>query len=287
MDAAFSDRGSAGRASLNEVLKIWEGLGYYSRARHLHAAAKELVEKYKGQLPSEREALAGIKGLGPYTIGAILSFAFHKRAAAVDGNAVRVLSRYFAIKEDVQKASTLKRIWEIAEAILPDEEPWLVVEGLIELGASVCKRQAKCWACPLQQGCLSFKEGLQGEIPKKGKKVETTTICRDVFVITCQDHLLLKKGVKGKVMADLYEFPYLEREKSRFPFELRASKIKALPEVFHCFTRFKVQLYPTLWRAVEKVEVPHHEWILFSDVEKLPFSSGHKKIMASIASLKS
>ena len=266
-------------ASSGEVLKMWEGLGYYSRARNLHAAARFLVEKHGGQLPSDRDALSEVKGLGPYTIGAILSFAFHKRAAAVDGNVIRVLSRYFAIDEDVQKTTTLKTIWKIAEAILPESEPWVVVEGLIELGASVCKRQANCWACPLQNGCLSFSQGIQDELPKKGKKVEITSLCRDVFVIEHQGTLLLKKGDQGKVMADLYEFPYAERTKNRFPFDFDACKVKDLPQVHHSFTRFRVKLHPALWRAVEKVEIPDHEWVSLNDIDQRPFSSGHKKIL--------
>ncbi len=112
------------------------------------------------------------RGLRPYTIGAILSFGFHQRAAAVDGNVIRVLTRYYAIEEDVRKERYPEKNMEIAEDILPEGEPWLIVEGLIELGASVCKREANCWACPLRTGCSAFKRGIQEELPKKGRKVE-------------------------------------------------------------------------------------------------------------------
>ena len=127
------------KASLDEVVKAWEGLGYYSRVRHLHEAAKYLVEHFNGQLPSEEEDLKKIKGLGPYTIGAILSFAFHQKKAAVDGNVIRVLTRYFGLEEDISKVATVNKLRQLAQELLPDEEPWIVNEALIELGATLCQ----------------------------------------------------------------------------------------------------------------------------------------------------
>ncbi len=117
---------SLAESSLELVLKMWEGLGYYSRARHLHEAARYFLEQHEGNIPADREELEKVKGLGPYTIGAILSFAFHLRSPAVDANVARVLARYFCIEEDIsprQSSARRWRIWEIAEQILPDEEP--------------------------------------------------------------------------------------------------------------------------------------------------------------------
>jgi A/G-specific adenine glycosylase len=267
-------------APLEEVIKVWEGLGYYSRARNLHAAARAVVEKHQGILPSSKEELSLLPGLGPYTIGAILSFAFHKKAAAVDGNVIRVLTRYFGVAEDVQKSSTLKKIWALAEEILPESEPWLVVEGLIELGATVCKKEANCWACPLRSECSAFQQGIQAELPKKGKKVAITSLVREVFIIAHGRRLLLKKGEEGKLMADLYEFPYTDgKEKGRFPFSLAAKKVGKLEEVQQSFTRFRVKLHPTLWKAEIAEEVPGYLWIPFEEAKLHPFSAGHKKIL--------
>lgn len=269
-------------ASEDEVVKVWEGLGYYSRARNLHAAARFLTQKHMGCLPQTRSELSEVKGLGPYTIGAILSFAFRKRAAAVDGNVIRVLSRYYGIEEDIGKSSTLKKIWTIAEDILPEVEPWLVTEGLIELGASVCKREANCWACPLQSGCCAFKQGKQAELPKKGKKMESTSLSRDVFVISHEGSFLLKKGALGQVMAGLYEFPYFEKKTTDFPFSFAAKKIKNLPVVNHSFTRFRVKLNPTYWQAEKKLAVPEYEWVSWDKIQQHPFSAGHRKILKSL-----
>lgn len=267
-------------ASLEEVIKMWEGLGYYSRARNMHEAAKYLVEHHRGELPAGKEDLAKVKGLGPYTVGAILSFAFHQKAAAVDGNTVRVLTRYFGIDEDVQKSGTMKKLWEIAEGILPKSEPWLVVEGLIELGATVCKREPLCSQCPLMETCTGFKEGTAKGLPKKGKKVEITSLQRQVFVVIYEGELLVKKAGKGKIMADLYEFPYSEMDAAQaFPFSFRAEKIQILPEVEHSFTRYRARLYPSLWKAHEKMNVPDCQWVHLDRIHSYPFSSGHRKIL--------
>ena len=273
---------SLASATIAEVIKMWEGLGYYSRARHLHSAAQFLMDNYRGMLPSSKEELAEVKGLGPYTIGAILSFAFHQKAAAVDGNVIRVLTRYFAIEDDVQQTGTMKKIWEIAEQVLPEEESWLVVEGLIELGATVCKRQPICGECPMRLGCSAYRQGIQQQLPKKGKKVEITSLSRNVFVIIYNDELLVKKGKEGKVMADLYEFPYSDRKKKGFPLPIAAKKIKYLSEVEHRFTRYKVTLHPTLWKAIERFELPDYDWISWQKLKQYPFSSGHRRILKEL-----
>ncbi len=343
--ACFPTIAALAAAPLEEVIKMWEGLGYYSRARNLHEAALFLMNHYGGELPSSRKELAQVKGLGPYTIGAILSFAFRQRAAAVDGNTIRVLSRYYGILDDVQKSRTLKKIWEIAEEILPEDQPWLIVEGLIELGATICKRDPSCTACPLQEKCVAFNQGLQRLLPKKEKKVEITSLVRQVFILIFEGELLVKKGEEGKLMADLYEFPYADsptfrgncktprRIKSRFwhlppwrrlsylskyafaaanrtrcagsgnrcqnhrfsageefcnslfPFPFTAKKLRSLPEVKQSFTRFRVTLYPTLWQAIEKIEVPEYEWVPWHEIKRLPFSSGHRKILKLLESI--
>lgn len=278
--ARFPTVGALAEAPFEKVIKLWEGLGYYNRVRHLHDAARLVHKKYDGKLPSSKEELSQIKGLGPYTIGAILSFAFHQKAAAVDGNTIRVLARYFGIGEDVKKSGTIKKIWAVAEEILPNQEPWLIVEALIELGAMVCKRDPLCTACPLRKQCSAKVQGLQSVLPKKGKKVEITILLREVHVIFCGDELLVKKGKAGEIMADLYEFPYLEKtQEGKFPFNFPAEKIKDLASVVHSFTRYRAELYPTLWKTSEKRSVPGCQWIAWKEVEKLPFSSGHKKIL--------
>lgn len=276
----FPTIASLAEAPLDTVLKVWEGLGYYSRARYVHAAACHFLEKHGGEIPADRQELQKVKGLGPYTTGAILSFAFHKKAAAVDANVARVLSRYFCLEEDLVKLQ--KRLWEIAEEILPEQEPWVVVEGLIELGAMVCGKDPKCAFCPIRKGCVAFHQGKQKSLPIKKKNKEITLLSRYVAVIYCDGHFLLKRGNKGKVMADLYEFPYFEGQEeitAAFPFAVFE---KELQEQSHSFTRYRARLFPTLWRAMEKKEHPHYSWVEEKFMRTLPFSSGHRRILQDL-----
>ena len=125
------------KAPIETVIKAWEGLGYYRRARYLHSAACSIMENHNGILPNTLENLQKIKGMGPYTVGAILSFAYKKKIAAVDGNVLRVLARHFEIGKEIDKQSTQKEIRDLAESILPEKESWIVNEALIELGATL------------------------------------------------------------------------------------------------------------------------------------------------------
>ncbi|MBY0529946.1 MAG: A/G-specific adenine glycosylase [Rhabdochlamydiaceae bacterium] len=287
--ARFPTIESLAKAELDEVIKLWEGLGYYSRARHLHQAARYLVEHHQAELPSTREELAKVVGLGPYTIGAILSFAFHKRAAAVDGNVIRVLSRYTALEEVVCLPATQKKIWGYAEEILPEEEPWVVVEALIELGATVCMRQPKCFLCPLNASCRGLKEGIADLLPKKRDKAAVTHLKREVIVICSNEHVLVRKGSRGKLMQDLYEFPYFESDPSLLvqqevlrQWKLKIQFEKKLPQATHTFTRYKACLFPSLWIAEERIEIPDYQWISYSKLSSLPFSAGHRRILISL-----
>jgi A/G-specific adenine glycosylase len=282
------------QASIEEVIKLWEGLGYYSRARNIHEAAKFLVERHGGQLPSDPHSLLEIRGLGPYTVGAIRSFAFHQKAAAVDGNVVRVLTRYFGIKDEVTKPSTLKKIWGHAEEILPDNEPWLVTEGLIELGASICGKIPRCPECPLRHGCVARGGGPEfvASLPYKEKKIKITPIYRVLFLLSYQDRYLVGQVEEGKIMAGLYEFPYLELPSSEInqnvieqhlsTLGLSFRFIKSLSPISHTFTRFKATLFPVICEIDQPISIPNYEWVDKFEFEKLPFSSGHRKVLTLI-----
>ncbi len=271
------------KAELSEVIKLWEGLGYYSRARHLHRAACDLVKHHGGKLPSDRSCLEKVVGLGPYTIGAILSFAFHQKAAAVDGNVVRVLTRYTAFEEIVCHSQNQKKIKLYAEEILPDHEPWVVVEALIELGATVCTREPKCYLCPLSRSCQGLKLGIADLLPRKKEKTAVTHLKRYVALVEAEGHLLLRKGKEGGVMADLYEFPYFDSEDARAEFlscfQMANDSCQILSEAAHTFTRFRAKLYPILWKALARIEVPDYHWVALTEVTNLPFSAGHRRIL--------
>ncbi len=270
---------------LEVVIKTWEGLGYYSRARNLHMAANKVVTYHSGQLPGSFEELLKIPGIGPYTAGAILSFAFHQKAAAVDGNVARVISRLFSIEEEIGKSAVQNRIRTVVLDLLPEHEPWIVMEALIELGATICMKKPLCDQCPLQEDCLGFQKGKAERLPNRGKKTAIIQLSRFVPVIEHQGFYLIQKGEKGKVMADLYEFPYLEGKRTisiakleeKFGLQLVLSqKLKA---VNHTFTHHLAHLYPALFSAKQRKEVASFSWFSKEELAQLPFSSGHRRIL--------
>ncbi len=280
-------------ASFEEVIKAWEGLGYYSRVRHLHEGASYLLKENGGELPRIGKELKKIKGIGPYTVGAILSFAFKQKAVAVDGNVIRLITRLFAIEDPIDRFSTLKQIHQMTERLLPDEEPWIVMEALIELGALVCQKKARCSLCPLKMNCLAYQKNLVKKLPYKEKKRTITHLHRMVAVIYKKEKLLLKKGQKGKIMADLWEFPYLDIQKSEKmtpfwhlkleeKFSISLKPIGPLTPLSHGFTRYKAFLYPHFFEAKETVPIADHHWVPFPKVLQKPFSSGHRHIFLEL-----
>ncbi len=273
------------RASLETVIKAWEGLGYYGRARHLHEGARQIVEQFNGRIPSKREELEKIKGLGPYTINAILSFAFHQRAAALDSNTARVLVRHFLIEDDIHRHATKKQLQFLADEILDAKKPWVTAEALIELGATLCQPKPLCDFCPLQASCRALKENCVEELPIKSKEMPVTILTRSVAVIEENNAILLRKNQSGKVMADLYEFPYFEGLTRPLPQHINAlwglntTFIRSLPFVQHSFTRYLAQLFPIHLRALERKPIKDFEWVHLDKVGDLPFSAGHRRIL--------
>lgn len=286
---AFPSVETLSRATSEEVLKMWEGLGYYSRARSIHEASRQIVQMYGGQLPSSREKLLQLPGIGPYTAGAILAFAFRQPSAAVDGNVMRVLSRFFAIEEVVCIPKTQKVIWQKAEALLPQQEPWAVSEGLIELGALVCTPKPRCSHCPLRLDCTAHRLGMQHELPRKKPRKKATELHRMVAVVRFEEQFLIERRAAGEVMADLCEFPYIELQSSsnaleeakRFASLHALSAPVSLTPVRHTFTRFKAHLYPYLFYSSKELK---GEWVTDSFIKTLPFSSGHRRILQEVLS---
>jgi len=281
----FPDLHGLASASLEEVIKAWEGLGYYGRARHLHEGARQIVSQYKGIIPSNREQLEKTKGLGPYMVNAILSFAFHQRAAAVDGNVTRVLARHFLVEDDIARHATKKNIQALADEVLDVKKPWVTAEALIELGATLCQSKPLCSFCPLKSTCLASKQNRAEEFPVKSKETQVTILNRSVAVIEENSSLLLRKGIPGKIMADLYEFPYFEGLDHPLPHHiqtlwgLQTTFVCSLPSVRHSFTRYQAHLFPIHLRTNERKIIKDFEWIHFDKIDQLPFSAGHRRVL--------
>lgn len=268
---------------IETVIKVWEGLGYYSRARNIHKAANHLIEHHKGVFPQTEEELLKIPGFGPYTVGAVLSFAFRQKAAAVDGNVIRVISRLFRIEGEISQSSTRKRIVGETASILPNIEPWVVMEGMIEFGALVCTKKPNCLNCPLRAHCMAFRDGVQDKLPVKKKRAQTTHLKRHVFILCDGKEVLVRKTPKGDVMADLYEFPWieesdLEKRANHFLKELDTNPSERLKPVSHSFTRYRAELYPAVWEVKEFPKLKGYRVIPIRKLKTLPFSSGHRQI---------
>jgi A/G-specific adenine glycosylase len=272
------------QASEEMVIKAWEGLGYYSRARSLHRAAKIIVDEFGGQIPSEKELLSSIPGIGPYTTGAILSFAFHKKAAAIDANVRRVMSRFLNLPKVVE---------EVVEPLLSEDQPWHTMEALIELGALVCRKTPQCAECPLCSQCLAHKKGVY-DVATTRPLSRTTRLWRDVAVIVCKGHVFVLQNDKG-IMKGLSEFLYFEGNEVRKTLaefseylsgfcKNNISALTALPSVSHAFTRFRCTLHPNIVIAEKFFEYPVGKWVKIQDVSLLPFSSGHKRVLVSALS---
>lgn len=206
------------QAPQEELLKRWEGLGYYSRARNLQSGVREVVENYGGIVPNNRHEMLKLKGVGPYTAGAILSIAYGKPEHAVDGNVMRVLSRVLLIEEDIALPKT-KKIFEAAvdELIDPDNTSSFN-QGLMELGAMICTPTSpKCLLCPVRDYCIGFNEGNPERLPIKSKKTTMKHLYYDVFV--CRDAqgcYLLEQRRDSGLLANMWQFPMIEKENDMY-----------------------------------------------------------------------
>lgn len=198
--------------SEDRLLKLWEGLGYYSRARNLKEAAIQIMERYGGKFPETYEEVLSLKGIGSYTAGAIASFVYHIPKAAVDGNVLRVVTRVLAYSGDIMKASVKKEIERLVEDVIPVDCPGDFNQGLIELGAVIClpNGEPRCGECPMQQFCLARSRGEQMNYPVKKKAKERRKEDRTVFIFRDENKVAIRKrGAKG-LLAGLYEFPNVE-----------------------------------------------------------------------------
>jgi A/G-specific adenine glycosylase len=201
-------------ANEDEVLKLWQGLGYYSRARNMHATAREVVRKYNGEFPSSFIELKKLKGVGDYTAAAIASFAFGEAVPVVDGNVSRVLSRYFGVEEAIDSLAGKKLIRRIAEQELDPLQPALFNQAIMEYGAMVCtSKSPNCATCELRAGCYAHANRKVALLPLKTKKLAPRHRYFYYFVIRFKGRILYKKRGPGDIWQGLHDFPLIEKEK--------------------------------------------------------------------------
>ncbi len=205
------------KAEENVYLKLWEGLGYYSRVRNLHKTAKVVVMDYHGQLPSNYTKLLKLPGIGPYTAAAIASISFGQPIPAIDGNLLRIFSRLTEYKDSILTTTAKKEADAFFKRHISIKEPGSFNQGLMDLGAGIClpNAQPHCQECPLSKDCLAFLHGTQMQLPNRPKQKKKTIEKRTVFLIHVNDSILLgKRSAKG-LLAGLYEFPGVEKHFSK------------------------------------------------------------------------
>jgi len=204
-------------AEVDEVLALWSGLGYYSRARQLHAAAVRICDEHGGTFPRTRRAALALPGVGPYTAGAVLSIAYGLSEPLVDGNVIRVLSRHFAIEGDPAKGSTRAELWRVAGELVPREESagdWN--QALMELGATVCTaRSPRCDGCPVARGCAALSSDRTDELPHLAARRAPVEVLLHVLLVRKNGRVLLEQRPATGRMAGLWQLPTIEVESSK------------------------------------------------------------------------
>jgi A/G-specific adenine glycosylase len=249
--ARFPDVASLAAAPLDEVLALWSGLGYYSRARHLHRCAQVVVAQHGGQFPASSAALATLPGIGRSTAAAIAAFCFGERAAILDGNVKRVLTRALGFDGDLAQAAEERRLWQLAEALLPDTAGMAVyTQGLMDLGATVClARRPACLLCPLAGDCVAQTQGAPERYPVKTRKLKRGTRSHALLWLEQAGRLRLVQRPATGVWAGLWSLPeYSSVEVLESAVAGWQGQGEWLPPFRHVLTHFDWQLQVLRWR---------------------------------------
>ena len=231
----FPDVNSLAAATEDEVLKYWQGLGYYSRARNLHKAAHQIINKHKGVFPNTYEEVIQLAGIGDYTAAAICSFAYNLPFAVVDGNVFRVLSRLFGIDTPIDSTAGKKAFKQLAQEILDTVQPGLHNQAMMEFGALQCVPVSPaCNACPFADRCIAFSKNQVSLLPVKRQKIQTKERFFNYLFIKAGNYTWLQKRTKNDIWKNLYEFPLIEADKLLDKNELSQHEyFKALFADFH------------------------------------------------------
>jgi A/G-specific adenine glycosylase len=293
----FSDVRSLGRAREAEVLKLWSGLGYYSRARNLHQAAKQIVAKHDAQFPHELDHALDLPGIGVYTAAAVLSIAYDVPLAVLDGNVARVLARITAIRGDLRASKTWTLLTATASGLLVQDSASDWNQSLMELGEVICTPQSPhCGICPVRRWCQAHALGLQNEIPAARRKRAAIKVkIAAAILLDPQGRTLLVQdpGAHDEVLfSRMWQFPALEVKQQ--PKESLAAHLhsisatngtltlEALPAVRHGVTFRNIALLPFLAYVPELPKLPRTRIIPLDDISKLPISSATRKIAAAV-----
>ena len=262
---------------------MWEGLGYYRRAKHLHESAQIIVDKYDGQFPREYDEILALKGIGSYTAGAISSIAYGKPVPAVDGNVLRIMSRYYLIKENIVELKIQKQIFKIVQELIQGHDASAFNQGLMDLGATICRPvHPQCSICPIQKKCQAYRYNQQEVLPISIKKIKKQEIGFITGIITYQNKFLLIQNPPGGLLENLYGFiqydvesPYsfITSFQENYQQELKIqSYIKDIKHVFTHRTWFMHVYHFTLNHEIKGMYT-------LEEIQSLPLSTAHLKVL--------
>lgn len=269
--------------SEERLMKLWEGLGYYSRARNLKKAAQQLMEEHDGKLPADVQELLRLPGVGPYTAGAIASIAYGIPAPAVDGNVMRVVMRYLRCDDDISKMSVRRRVEDMLQAIMP-ERPGDFNQAIMELGEVICipNGAPACGKCPLQETCAAKVAGCPEDYPKKAEKKPRRKEKRSLYIYKCREKYGIAKRPENGLLAGLYEFPSenghedVRSLKKRLKEQGVVARLHAMGEAKHVFSHVEWHMKGVL------IEIDN----LVADISRLPGESTENMIFVSEEELK-
>ncbi len=295
-------------AHLDDVLKAWQGLGYYGRARNLHAAAREVVASHGGQLPRTVAELRKLKGIGRYTAGAIASIAFDQAVPIVDGNVTRILSRLTDLSADISKTSTQKQLWQLAADLVPEGRPGDFNQALMELGQQVCLPAApKCSICPLASVCLARQRGTVLERPVRPPRKNLPHFDVVAGIIwqngraasagPAEARFLIAQRPLDGLLGGLWEFPGGKQEAGEGSAQALRREImeelgmaievgQHLTSINHAYTHFRITLRAYHARHVagrpQNLGVADHAWVKLAELERYAFAVTDLKIIAAL-----
>lgn len=281
-------------ADPQDVLKAWEGLGYYSRARNLQNAVREVVAEYGGKVPDTPRELGSLKGIGPYTKGAILSIAYNKPEPAVDGNVMRVFSRVLKIEEDIAQQRTKKLFDTYVREVISEEDPSSFNQAIMDLGSSICTpKSPACLLCPVQEYCIAFAEGMEESLPIKSKAKKQKPKAYVVLLIKNDksEYVIEKRSDKG-LLADLWQFPMVPIDEvgwdhvgnwvnDEYGLDIKINAKKG--NLKHVFSHIIWQL--EIYEAETQQQELTDERLLLVEkdgLERYPFPVSHQKMMSYI-----
>ena len=289
----FPTAASLAQAEEDEVLNLWKGLGYYSRARNLHKAAKVIVHECQGKFPSVPDQVRKLPGVGGYTAGAIMSIAFNQPSPAVDGNVLRVIARIYGIDDDITLSETKKTITGIVTGMIPSEHAGDFTQALMELGATVCIPSAPlCGNCPVSSDCRAFGEQKTGMLPVKQKKDKPRLQHFHALLLVHDQHLLMTRSHPGALLKNLWGVPLIE---AAADFKLtgndlqkqimnltgvEAQSIQALGKVKHIFTHriWDMEILYCPHCTVYELK-PDFHWVRLESIGDLPVPTAFAKLL--------